>query len=455
MEVAEMMSLAANKNRIATVLGISTFIAAALTFYISSTGSSITLIVGLAATLLLALTGVLSPRWIIFFALAISTLTGGPVLPDIAGFPFGVHGLFTSAILFSSIVTLTVHWRQLKLSWWISLVPFLIYLTWVFFRVLGSPSLSTAISNCIIIATPILLMPVVMLAVSVLQIKVLEKIYFWFTPIPILIVIFGLLTNFIYVTNHGFYSPFGLRTLSLYLMVALCFLLVIMRAHPSRRLRIAAAMFSILIVIIVVFSLSRTVIVLMFGTLILFILFLSQSVKSKLRFLLPIVILIGSSIIFIIFLRRSFPDLASIGLNSFLSGRRFDVWPVVIRDALANPWFGYGTGSVQPLTWAVGQMDHPHNDFLRVFYDQGGIGLILFLAAWLHCIFHQMRGWLYNRRIGESSLGYRLYLASFLAAIGIFASFTTDNTLVYVFVLMPAFILFAMADASSSGENIR
>jgi O-antigen ligase len=163
----------------------------------------------------------------------------------------------------------------------------------------------------------------------------------------------------------------------------------------------------------------------------------------------------GFSVLLLVFFLRGMNAWTTAGWNSFDSSNRLTVWPVIIRDSLQNPWVGNGTGSVRSLTWALAKMDHPHNDFLRVFYDQGGIGLILFLSAWLHRILHHLKGVLHYRRIEESASNYRLHLAGFLAATGIFLSFTTDNTLVYAFVLIPAFVLFAMADSSNMNNRIQ
>jgi O-antigen ligase len=448
-----MVKLSLQSSPIATVLGILTFIATAITFIMSSAGSSSTLIAGLTAVFLLALTGSLSPQWIIYFALAVSTLTGGPALPEIPGFNFGVHGLFTTAILISSVITLIVHWSRVRSSWWIGLVPFLVFLAWTFMRSIGSPSLSVAVTHCIILSTPIVLLPVVLLAVAEMKVERLENIFFLFTLVPVLILAAGFLFGFVYAVPFGFFTPFGSRSLDLFLLIALCFLLATARFHHSRNIRLAATGLSILMIGIVILGLSRIVAAIIFGIVIPLILFI-PGFKKETSGLFGLLLFFAGGIVFVlILLYRSFHTLELNRMVYFFSSDRFTVWPVVIRESLQSPLFGHGTGAVQLLTQAISKYDHPHNDFLRIFYDQGCIGLTLFLAAWFHRIVHHLRTWWKNKNIGAGTIAYRMHLASLLAAIGIFTSFLTDNTLMYVFILMPAFILFALADAASSSRN--
>lgn len=450
-----MMFFTIHKSQIGTVIGSASFLAAALTFISSGTGVGNPLIIGFIAASLLALSGVFSPLWIVIFSLAVSTLTGGPELPDIPGLPIGAHGFFTSAILFSSIITLIFHWRKVRPSWFIGFLPFLCFLAWICLRIPASSSLSVAVSNSVIFATPILLIPVVMLATQETRLKSLELIFFFSILVPIFILLVGFLTGVAYFIQNGFYSPFGNRTLALYLIPALCFLLSRAHTHPSKKWRVLSIAIAILDMFIVFLSLSRMVAVIILILLLLFFLLLPDSGRSRKRRIIFITMITGFSVLLLVFFLRGMNAWTTAGWNSFDSSNRLTVWPVIIRDSLQNPWVGNGTGSVRSLTWALAKMDHPHNDFLRVFYDQGGIGLILFLSAWLHRILHHLKGVLHYRRIEESASNYRLHLAGFLAATGIFLSFTTDNTLVYAFVLIPAFVLFAMADSSNMNNRIQ
>jgi O-antigen ligase len=98
----------------------------------------------------------------------------------------------------------------------------------------------------------------------------------------------------------------------------------------------------------------------------------------------------------------------------------------------------------------VRRWDHPHNDYLRVFHDQGLAGLVLFLTAWALLVLRFWRGWREADSL-ETGRGRRQGAALLLAA-GILASFLTDNTLVYIFVMGPAFILFSVADFAAKDE---
>ena len=68
--------------------------------------------------------------------------------------------------------------------------------------------------------------------------------------------------------------------------------------------------------------------------------------------------------------------------GEFDSAGRFDAWPLILEEALRYPWFGHGIGTVQrfvPEVWPG--VPHPHNDYLRVGYELGVVGLTLFLVA--------------------------------------------------------------------------
>ena len=72
-------------------------------------------------------------------------------------------------------------------------------------------------------------------------------------------------------------------------------------------------------------------------------------------------------------------DVAS---GNFDSAGRFDAWPLIYRKGWDQPWLGHGVGQSNPFTLKVwAPMDKPHNEYLKVFFDNGIVGLACFVFA--------------------------------------------------------------------------
>ncbi len=106
---------------------------------------------------------------------------------------------------------------------------------------------------------------------------------------------------------------------------------------------------------------------------------------------------------------------------------RFEAWPAILDEAWRHPILGSGTGSTLefvPKVWPG--MDKAHNDYLRVGFEQGLVGLGLFLGvmAW--------QVWDLARRAKHSE-GYVqwAFAASFLGFLVFLMTSATGNTLVY------------------------
>lgn len=117
---------------------------------------------------------------------------------------------------------------------------------------------------------------------------------------------------------------------------------------------------------------------------------------------------------------------------------RLEVWPYVWREALERPWMGAGVGSAYnfvPTVWP--EMFHIHNDYLRIFFETGAIGLALFTlaaGAQLYDLFTPSR-----RQSGQQR---EVASAALLGLIIFLLSSTTDNTLIYNLAYMnPLFAL--------------
>ncbi len=128
-------------------------------------------------------------------------------------------------------------------------------------------------------------------------------------------------------------------------------------------------------------------------------------------------------------------------LNVQTTGR-LDAWPLIYEEAMNHPLIGAGAGAsgeFVPTVWTL--MESPHNEYLRVFFDFGAVGLFLVLAA----IVIQMRALRTMARSG-SDAGRRFASAAFLGFVMLLLMSFTDNPLgSTLWVTLP---LFAMTGAA-------
>jgi O-antigen ligase len=125
--------------------------------------------------------------------------------------------------------------------------------------------------------------------------------------------------------------------------------------------------------------------------------------------------------------KGSIADISFDNPNLSTSGRA-NIWEKMKYEIAKKPLFGHGANSseifVRRLT---GELTHPHNDWLRLQYDYGYVGTIIFafclLLQFLHAIKKGSKATLQVRK---------LFFASSLSFI-VFALFMlTDNIILYV-----------------------
>jgi O-antigen ligase len=143
-------------------------------------------------------------------------------------------------------------------------------------------------------------------------------------------------------------------------------------------------------------------------------------------------------------------DVSDILSGDFDSAGRFDAWPVVLDEALNYPWLGHGVGSVQvflPTFWP--EVVHPHNDYLRLFYELGVIGLALFvgIVGWLL--------WDLRREVRRTSgVVQQAFGGAWLGLAAFLLIALTDNPIVYhVWYMNPVFALLGAAYAVGREEE--
>jgi len=129
------------------------------------------------------------------------------------------------------------------------------------------------------------------------------------------------------------------------------------------------------------------------------------------------------------------------------SGRTV-IWLVTIDHALSKPFLGHGAGSAEVLTRETLVIDHPHDEYLRIWHDLGVIGVALLLVAWVGRLLRHFKLWW--SLDGSPELA-RPHMAAALASLALLLSFATDSTLLFTPVQIPAFLLFAIADRSIKG----
>jgi O-antigen ligase len=151
------------------------------------------------------------------------------------------------------------------------------------------------------------------------------------------------------------------------------------------------------------------------------------------------------------FFRGESGDFGAILEGDFDSAGRFDSWPYVLHEAVKEPWLGHGVGSVQvflPAVWE--EVVHPHNDYLRVLYELGGVGLAILLVA----VFWQL--WVVGRAVRHTNGVVRqAFGGAWLGLVAFLLIATTDNPIVYhVWYMNPIFALVGAANAVA-GERAR
>ena len=161
-----------------------------------------------------------------------------------------------------------------------------------------------------------------------------------------------------------------------------------------------------------------------------------------------------------IFQERFFPSgdggsLTQVVQGDYDGAGRFEVWPVVWQEAQKNLVFGAGAGEVGRFAERAQiplSLSRPCNDFLRVIFEYGILGLVILVIT----VLRQM--WLLYklRRISRNPGVTWALAASFLgfAATMMFAS--TENVLVYgVYFMHPLFAITGAAIGLTVREQYR
>ncbi|HVS40201.1 MAG TPA: O-antigen ligase family protein [Gemmataceae bacterium] len=134
--------------------------------------------------------------------------------------------------------------------------------------------------------------------------------------------------------------------------------------------------------------------------------------------------------------------LADVAEGDFLSFGRFEAWPDIWDEAWRRPYFGAGVGSAYnfvPIVWEG--MHQVHNDYLRVGFELGLVGVALLVCALLWQVW---RVWGQVRR--STGVVRTAFAAALLGFLLLAITSCTDNTLGYnLWYMDPLFVLLGAA----------
>ncbi len=112
--------------------------------------------------------------------------------------------------------------------------------------------------------------------------------------------------------------------------------------------------------------------------------------------------------------------------GKFDSAGRFDSWPLIFERSFDYFWFGHGVGESPPFVFRVwAPMDKPHNEYLRMFYEGGMIGVAAFIFGLLGTLVNLI---IIMRKTKEWNWPV---CAAFMSWIGFILMAIVDNPLVY------------------------
>jgi len=128
------------------------------------------------------------------------------------------------------------------------------------------------------------------------------------------------------------------------------------------------------------------------------------------------------------------------GWLAYVSSGRSTVWPILWQLFLEKPIFGHGFGSSSTNAFLISlnsRFGHAHNEYLRILFDTGIIGFVLYFGGFASILRSFVRR-LRTRKSINSLLG----IGVFTNAVFLFA---TDNIGFYSFYMIPLGILLGIA----------
>ncbi|HWF43955.1 MAG TPA: O-antigen ligase family protein [Candidatus Kapabacteria bacterium] len=406
----------------------------------------------LAIALLLVLIGLIS-KTDRPYALLWSFAT--PVFYIIFGFKSIYINLgFTEVELFSGVLPMVVcimMWQKLSRTerrrawkyspklWWVFLIYYFVSLGW-------SNNVSTGVRTVLELAFPSILY---LIAFNLIQNDFhIERYFKWILWINIAVAVFDLYnayTGWAVIKGDGAMTEgvIGYRTVTAYFYATMG---IILMMQMMERFKVMSLVLYVVDVLLLLLSASRTpTIMFIVGSL------LAIAYRRNIRFAVigSVVLAVLISILFILPSRHKFLNTDE-SLNMSDSGRSF--FQKYFEDkAEQGPLWGYGAGGTEDyarwLTNNITLVGAPHNEYLRIRFDGGMIGLVLFYLG-LADMF--VRGLF----LGKGMKSYFPFKAILIMTPVMFAvSCTNDNTFFYFYVFTQYLFVFMGFGARLSYEQ--
>jgi O-antigen ligase len=250
---------------------------------------------------------------------------------------------------------------------------------------------------------------------------------------------------YFYAVEDGGLAADGLvnaRPFALYAMVALA--VAVARWRAGGREGMGYLVWGGVIVLAVFLSLSRTALV---ACLLLFPIGIALRLNRK-SLIQAVVILVIATTAFVTAVFTYQPlyerffgyDMATMGGVDINVSGRAKMWNMLF-ETLGNDWvFGKGiAASGNLIDEYFPDIGHPHNDFLRFYYDLGVVGLSMWLTFVFAFTWKTLRN--LRRSIRDAGGDYPVHMAALMALIAVSGSMFTDNSVSYSFVMMPLAIV--------------
>ena len=457
--------------------------------------STLMLTAGLVALWLFG--AIFEPSSLLLSALALAGTTSAFSAIHFDAIPFSVNGLLVAALGASSAIAIALHFRQQFssrqhiLRWLRDGVPLFALLIWAVFRTVNAPDISNAISDILIWASIAIIYTLARAywIAHPSHLKDGEKFLLYLAILPLGAIVLDALLGNVFFNNTsssislGIHTTLGVRLVPSFFGLLLVPLLVRLRATGETKLRDHWLILGLVVVLSawIYFSLSRLIFILLLA------LIYPQTLAMPRTFWKAAVISIAGAVIAaIIVVSPLYPRPTFVALDDIarapeqldsprnqenadeldsptfeinrdtlraLSLGRTGVWEYLLKTwADSNPIFGLGTGASRTHVKDVSpSWDNPHSDYIRVLFDLGIVGLLVFVITWVNKALNHWRRWTRSQANIQAAL--RNFTAC-LALCFVLFSFLTDNFLVYFFIMAPFVILLAIADAQNMCEDV-
>ncbi len=277
------------------------------------------------------------------------------------------------------------------------------------------------------------------------------------------IAMYAILTpaGLVQLTEIGPVGLIGPRAVAIYLLIPLACGLARWRYAAGPKARTVAMTTSILALLTILFTLSRT------ASMVGLLLFGVSRLRPSRKFISSARTMAGIALaVAVLTLVPQFRERLFFGANpeflgyveSFNTAGRNKTWPLTFERALERPVLGWGPGSSRLL---VGELlsykhtdaeYHPHNEYLQVFHDMGIVGILCLVGSWGTLLWRQSRRWKQADRDGDPVLAARS-LAALLGIMALMLTSLTDNTFHYAFAVLPAILLVGIAEHQAEDRS--